>query len=272
MSKTTILDETGGYFSRRVLPVLNAFAMRRLKQSVYLKGLLYRILWLLPESLREQNSVRSGLKLLAQTSQPVFFINIGANDGLAGDPLREFIVTRGWRGILVEPVDYVFQRLKKAYHSYPAPQIILENVAIADITGPKLFWHLEKTAELPAGYDQIGSFIKSHVLKFKETFPGLEEHLVSHEVSCFTLTDLLRKHAVQRVDLVLIDTEGYDYEIIKQIDLVDAPPKIIIFENAHLSLDDRQACNDLLHAHDFVVSEAGINTVAMLSREFPDLS
>src|SRR5215467_4813948 len=96
-------QKIGSFFSRRVFPGCNRFAMHCLKHSVFLKGLLYRILWMLPESFREQNGVRDALKALARTGEPVFFVNIGANDGLAGDPLREFITTRGWRGILVEP-------------------------------------------------------------------------------------------------------------------------------------------------------------------------
>ena len=115
MSQPIIVPDTGGFLSRKIFPALNRLAMRVLGHSVILKDLLYRILWLLPESLREQNLVRTTLKSLAHLNEPIFFMNIGANDGLAGDPLREFIVTKGWNGILVEPVDYVFQRLVKAY-------------------------------------------------------------------------------------------------------------------------------------------------------------
>jgi FkbM family methyltransferase len=258
-----VSQKIGAFLSGRVFPACNRFAMHRLKHSVFLKSLLYRILWLLPESFREQNAVRDALKALARTGKPVFFVNIGANDGLAGDPLREFITTRGWRGMLVEPVDYVFQRLVKAYRR--VPDVILENRAIADLTGEKLFWYVRKNTELPAGYDQFGSFIKSQVLKQASNFPGLERFLDSRIVSCITLPDLLARHGIQRVNLFLIDTEGYDLEIVKQIDLRNSPPEVIIFENVHLVPMEREACYESLRAHGYTVSEANINTVAVRS-------
>lgn len=269
MSQPIIVPDTGGFLSRKIFPALNRLAMRVLGHSVILKDLLYRILWLLPESLREQNLVRTTLKSLAHLNEPIFFMNIGANDGLAGDPLREFIVTKGWNGILVEPVDYVFQRLVKAYRSYPPARIILENAAIAEATGTKKFWHLKQASGLSPGYDQIGSFSKDHVLKHKDMFPNLERYLVSRDVACISFGNLLRKHNIQRLDLVFIDTEGYDYEVIKQIDLVKTPPKVIIFENAHLPAEEVQACYNLLRTHGFVVSEEGCNTVATHARGFP---
>ena len=236
--------------------------MRLLGRSVIIKGLLYRIWWLFPEALREQSLIRTTLKSLARQNEPIFFINIGANDGLAGDPLREFIMTRGWNGILVEPVDYVFQRLVKAYRSLPTSRIQFENAAIAEVTGVKKFWHLKLTPGFPPGYDQIGSFSEEHVLKHKDMFPNLEESLVSRDIPCITVADLLRKHSVQKLDLVFIDTEGYDYEVIKQIDLVKLPPKVIIFENAHLPKSELQSCYQLLRANGFEISEEGSDTVA----------
>jgi FkbM family methyltransferase len=267
MSRPISETQPGGIVSRRILPALNRLAMRLLGQSVILKGFLYRIWWLFPETLREQNLIRTTLKSLAQRNEPIFFINIGANDGLAGDPLREFIVTRKWSGILVEPVDYVFQRLTKAYRAFPPSRIKLENAAIAEITGTKKFWHLKQTGGLPPGYDQIGSFDKSHVLKHRDMFPTLENYLVSKEIPCITFADLLRKHGGQIPDLVFIDTEGFDYEVIKQIDLKTNPPKIIIFENAHLSKDDHKSCNELLRTNGYEIAEEDCNTVATRAHE-----
>jgi FkbM family methyltransferase len=258
--------QPGKSVAGRMFIALNRLAMRLLGQSVFLKGFLYRIWWSFPESFREQNLIRTTLKSIARNNRQVFFINIGANDGLAGDPLREFIATRKWSGILVEPVDYVFQRLTKAYRSFPPSQIRLENAAIAELTGTKKFWHLKQTEGLPPGYDQIGSFDRNHLLKHRDMFPTLENYIVSKDVPCITYADLLRKHGNHTPDLVFIDTEGFDYEVVKQIDLRNNPPKTIIFENAHLSAADHQSCNDLLRANGYQIAEEDGNTVATLTR------
>lgn len=253
----------------RLLDSLRRIAMRGLGQSVFIKSLLYRVLWLLPDSMREQNLIRTTLKSLVAPGKPVFFVNIGANDGLAGDPLREFIVTKGWCGILVEPVDYVFQRLQKAYRNYPPPRIFLENAAIGDVTGLKKFWYLEKAPDMPPGYDQIGSFSKEHVLKHEALFPGLSKYLTSKDIPCITVRDLLAKHNVKQLDLVFIDTEGFDYEVLKQIDLSERPPKVIVYESAHLTPADTQAASQLLQSHGYKLSVESGDTVALLAREFP---
>lgn len=254
---------SGNFVSARVAPAVNRFFMRRLRQSVLIKSFIYRLVWLLPETFRDQGVIRCALKSLARQGGPVCFLNIGANDGLAGDPLREFIIRYQWRGVLVEPVDYVFARLVRAYRG--VRQVTFENAALAEITGARQFWFLRKTESLPPGYDQIGSFQKEHVLKHAGMFPGLEEFVVSREIPCITLADLLRKHAVSRVDLVLIDTEGYDYEVIKQLDLRQQPPGMIIFESGHLPPGDQQACFALLRAHGYTLTEEDGNAVAVLA-------
>jgi hypothetical protein len=43
------------------------------------------------------------------------FIQVGANDGIFGDPLREHILAHKWRGVLVEPQPEIFEQLKANY-------------------------------------------------------------------------------------------------------------------------------------------------------------
>ena len=45
----------------------------------------------------------------------VSFVQIGANDGLRNDPIREFIVRDPWTGVLIEPLPSVFELLKENY-------------------------------------------------------------------------------------------------------------------------------------------------------------
>jgi hypothetical protein len=58
----------------------------------------------------------------------VFFIQVGSHTGQSrGDYVRPKI-KKGWSGVLIEPVKYLFERLKKHYGENP--KLILENVAI----------------------------------------------------------------------------------------------------------------------------------------------
>src|SRR6266481_6003650 len=49
----------------------------------------------------------------------LFFIQIGANDGVSNDPLYKFVIEYGWAGILVEPLPQVFEVLRRNYADKP---------------------------------------------------------------------------------------------------------------------------------------------------------
>jgi FkbM family methyltransferase len=244
------------------------FLRGRLTHSVRLKSLLYRLLWLLPERFRRTDSVRDALKAIAaRRGRSVRFVNIGANDGLAGDPLREFIITRGWTGILVEPVPFVFARLAIAYRGRKG--VFCENAAISEENGTKLFWHVRRNEVLPPGYDQVGSFDKEQVLKHEQgLFPGLGAFLESIPVPTLTVDRLIEKHGFGGVDVVLIDTEGYDARIVNGIDLARLSPDLIVYENAHVPPDENRACEDRLRAAGYRVSSENGNTLAMKPEAF----
>src|SRR5258708_30314549 len=61
------------------------------------------------------------------------FVQIGVNNGLTDDPLRQFVTKYHWRGVLMEPQPHVFQRLLKNYEQ--EKQLAFENAAIADRDG-----------------------------------------------------------------------------------------------------------------------------------------
>jgi hypothetical protein len=81
-----------------------------------------------------------------------------------------------------------------------------------------------------------------------------------------TLSSLLAKHAVQTVDLLQIDAEGYDYEILKTIDFREIKPKIIRFEHAHLGPAEKGECIELLISQDYRVVTGAHDMTAFQSR------
>jgi len=71
-----------------------------------------------------------------QLHRSITFLQIGANDGIARDPIREFIVRYGWNGIAVEPLPSMYSLLKRDYARYPAVTPV--NCAISYGGGSKL--------------------------------------------------------------------------------------------------------------------------------------
>ncbi len=84
------------------------------------------------------------------------------------------------------------------------------------------------------------------------------------EISVLTFQTLLQRCNVKKVDLLLIDTEGYDYIILKQINFSDVKPKVVIFEKKHLSLDDSRHARILMGNNGYQVSEKEDDYVCIL--------
>ncbi|HEV2370137.1 MAG TPA: FkbM family methyltransferase [Acidimicrobiales bacterium] len=218
----------------------------------------------------EGNDPRSRLvREFARAFPEAFFIQVGSNDGLKLDPLRPHILARQWRGIMIEPLPYVFDQLETEYGGHP--RIILENVAVADHDGTaELFYIPESTdPSLPNWYDALGTFRKDVLLKHTDFIPDIADRISSVAVPCSTFESICARHSVKKIDLVQIDTEGYDYEVIKLIDLERHAPKLLMYEHLHLSPSDREACLQHLRANGYEDISDTMDTVCLRVGDVP---
>lgn len=202
------------------------------------------------------------IRRMASLYPQAFFIQVGANDGDQLDPLRAAVRRADWRGIMVEPVPYVFQKLK-LNNGHLASRVKLENVAIADVCGTLPFWHLPQAnigEGLPRLYDAIGSFRKEIVLKHVNFIPDIEERIICTNVDCITFEELCQRNAVESIDILQIDTEGYDYEIIKMIDFVRTPPTLLIYEHHHFDEHADRGCRQFLRGKGYRMFKEGMDT------------
>lgn len=203
------------------------------------------------------------VRAFADAHPGAFFIEIGSNDGVQHDFLRPYILERNWRGIMVEPVPYVFARLRENYGSLA--RVELENAAIADRDGTLPFYHLreaspEERERLPGWYDGIGSFDREIVESHANHIPDIEGRVVRSDVRALTFESLCHKHHVSELDLVLVDTEGYDFQIVKGIDLATRHPRLLVYEHFHLAADDRERCARHIRERGYETMEEGFDT------------
>lgn len=191
------------------------------------------------------------------------FVQIGAHDGTQLDPLQDAIRTSGWTGVMVEPVPYVFDRLRA--NNVGNDRVSLANVAIADEDGTRDFHHLAQAEDgaVWKWYDALGSFRRDVVLSHRHLIPDIEDRLVTVPVPCRTFESLCREHGLEHVDVVQIDTEGYDREVLELIDLDRFGVGLVMFENLHLAADDHDACRRRLHDHGFETIADGMDTLAL---------
>jgi FkbM family methyltransferase len=208
------------------------------------------------------------IKAFADANPGAYFVEIGSNDGEQHDHLRPYILGREWRGIMVEPVPYIFERLARNYAA--VDRVILENVAIADRDGERPFHYLvdasaEERRKLPDWYDGVGSFSREALLSHAAQIPDVESRMITARIPVMTFESLCAKHGADRVDLVLIDTEGYDWEILRSIDFARFRPQVVVYEHFHLAPADRRACAEYLAAHGYETMEEGFDTFCLAS-------
>jgi FkbM family methyltransferase len=206
------------------------------------------------------------LRALARRRRDAFFVEVGANDGSQMDHLEPFVRARGWRGIMVEPVPWVFERLRANYGDLPG--VTLENVAIADRDGTLPFHHLaeahgEDLDRLPGWYQAIGSFSLESVLEHRREIPDIDRRVVTIDVPCMTFETLCRNHGVGRIDVLVIDTEGYDWEVLRQVDLVERRPTVLVYEHLHLPAAVRERAHTLLREAGYLTMEEHFDTFCL---------
>lgn len=212
------------------------------------------------------------LSAFAEAHPRAVFVEVGANDGEQHDHLRPHILARDWRGVMVEPVPYVFARLRANYAAVEG--VALENAAIAGRDGPLPFFHLRdadaaERATLPDWYDGVGSFDRHAILSHAPQIPDVAERIVEVEVPALTFASLCTRHGIEALDLLVIDTEGHDWEIIRGIDLARHAPRLVVYEHFHLPRADRVACAAHLWAAGYETLEEGFDTIALRPLDDP---
>ncbi|PWT72749.1 MAG: hypothetical protein C5B59_15020 [Bacteroidetes bacterium] len=164
------------------------------------------------------------------TKGPLTFVQIGSNDGLKNDPIGNLIKQYKWKGIMVEPFESNFSKLKENFNGYSG--LVFEQCGITDRSGERDFFYIEDIGpDEPDWYDQVGSFDKTTFLKNIEVVPDLSRRMAIKKISTKTFDELLSEHKMQHVDILHLDTEGYDYKILLTIDFKKFQPTVVIFEN-----------------------------------------
>lgn len=203
------------------------------------------------------NQIRINRIMIAHSkkNKDFFFIQIGSADGKSGDPIYSFVVKYQWRGILVEPIPYLYEKLKENYKNQD--RLFFENVAISSEAGDKNFYYIKSQnpeSESTPWYERLGSLnrehLTKHVDKIKKRIPG-DNLIIREKVKCHNIDFLLNKYNVQKINLLHIDAEGYDYEIIKMIPFHKIKPDMIFYEEKHLGPGDRVLCKNLLKSNGY---------------------
>lgn len=175
----------------------------------------------------------------------VRFLQIGAMDGIAFDPIHEAIVHYGWTGILVEPLPDMQERLRNNYADIPGLTFV--TAAITETSGRQVMRRVSpssaKTNTLPLWTQGLSSLRPErnplsgkHVTQ--EQYDAFKDIVEDVEIDCLSFADFACEYSLDHFDVCQIDAEGYDWHILRQIDLTRYRPKCIHMELACLPTEE----------------------------------
>jgi FkbM family methyltransferase len=227
-----------------------------------LRKLLNRLLRPAGYRIERLSRFRTELDRLLKRGTWLKSVQIGANDGVRFDDLYRTVTNGPFRGIVVEPLPDVFERLQANYAGHP--QIVPINVAIHAHERALALYRVNPQA-LPrySGWaDGIASFDREHLIRH-----GIAaSDIVAVEVQCEPLMALLRRTDMLDAHLLQIDTEGYDAAVVAMIDFDVVRPQLIKFE--HKNVDPRVYGDTLrlMRTNGYRCYREGSDTVCVLRK------
>jgi FkbM family methyltransferase len=169
-------------------------------------------------------------------TSPKFFVEIGANDGISQSNTKYLELYGNWRGILIEPIPSVFQKLKKNRsaknyfensaccsfeYSSNEMSLIYANLMSITLDGQSDIVDRREHAEI--GATTLNSGDETYLL----TVPAL------------TMNSILNSNkAPKRINFLSLDVEGSELEVLKGIDFSEFTIEYICVESRNFDLID----------------------------------
>jgi FkbM family methyltransferase len=158
-----------------------------------------------------------------------FFIEIGAYDGISLSNSYYFEKHLDWKGICVEPVAEIFEKL---IHNRNCTCI---NSSIAENDGIEDFYYI--TGNHPMGTKYCSGLVKH----YPENFLKIIEKEIQEcggakqlkKMPCMTPGTIFKKHEIEHIDYLSIDVEGAEMSILTSIDFEKVKINAISVENLH---------------------------------------
>ena len=228
----------------------------------------------------EVRELRSNLA--ARLPHGFVFVNIGASDGVTGDPIYPFLDSHEPVGVLVEPVPYVMDRLRANYAGRPG--IHFAPVAISE--EPRSLWYVEEgSGSVEYVMRCLASFSREQVLASLAGLRTLGDHVSreaavpadapsavreqAHEgplitddvesyvrelpVECVSVPELLDRYGIDHIDFLNVDVEGFDDEVLAALDWERCAPTVVCVELEGLPAERAAAARAAMADRGYVV-------------------
>lgn len=183
------------------------------------------------------------------SKKDLLVIQVGANDGVQNDPLRRFIQLNlahvDW--ILVEPLDFYIEKLKDLYRQSPRVSIIKaavgkqpgllklfflnpETASEMDGSGPKNQWAHGQGSSNKATiiYGIYNNSFRGST--YRKNIASYIDSIISATSTMIPISDLCES---DRETLLVIDVQGYEFDVLLGIDTNKCPKYIMVEDEFH---------------------------------------
>lgn len=221
---------------------------------VFIKSLLRNPNICIRQMTRRFHSFRDLVIKLSAERPFISVIQIGANDGVNGDPLGDLILneTEKIKALLIEPQSGAYGRLSQRYAS--SPHVVCLNAAIDKKPGNRTMYSIDpQIVAQKTGImldDSIGSFDHHFVLRFlkrkmRRSNIALYDHELESLITEETVLGIPLKQALEEAnilqpDVVLVDVEGFDAEVVRMVLDDGLRPQLIQYEHSNLPYGERR--------------------------------
>jgi FkbM family methyltransferase len=213
--------------------------------------------------------VQQFLRRTIDSRQSFSILQVGAYDGVSNDIVHDLLRSCDRiRAVLLEPQPGPFSSLQKRWEG--SARVVPIRAALSDTTGERPLYVIadafKHTHPFP---DQVSSFYRSRVelACSRYVWRPSRDFITSVTVPTLDWHTLTTQHG--RFDLVAIDAEGYDAEIIEQIDLRAAPPEVILYEHVLLPRRVRRRCERRLSSNGYSIRQVNQNDTLATRSSFP---
>jgi|688.fasta_scaffold38098_5 FkbM family methyltransferase len=184
-------------------------------------------------------------------------LDIGANDGITFSNSRFFIEKYGSSAFLVEPTSECISRLNKLY--LDSNMVTIIPYAISE-KNESIKINVGNLMDLPTCINQVSTLIDNERVYWEK---GRNVVYTEETIQSITPTKLVKLLNNVTIDLLSIDTEGYDYFILSELYNLGIKPKFIIFE-WNSKLDVLEKCLNLLLDNYEMVLKHPVNLIFKL--------
>lgn len=203
-------------------------------------------------------------------------VTYGANEGNSVDDVLWIFrdVSAQSKFILLEPIPQIFEKLRKNYAGIKSANLVNSAICPKEQSTARLhtidFSSLsaEEFIKLPswAKHNGVSSFSLEMVQKHFSVLRRRGFQRISMkevDVKCTSVNGVIHEHLSDSLlDYVQIDAEGFDYNILKQLELLRWKPLLIKWEHKHLSDESRQMAENFVGEAGYHITRSQTDTLA----------